>query len=266
MSIARGEYVGFLDSDDSMNLTVLRKILDTAERSTSEIIAFNGIMTDDSGVPIDSNLAWNGIVPNRKQYVRSCAELWLQFVRRDYLIKQGGLFLTAGVCLGEDLATVLPLFVRARSVQFIDAELYHYRRQDNSVIHRTDARQRLTILNAFQHIFDVLNCDELNRYHDEIEWQAVNHILNYEVRAQLRFGLRGWRYAHNLLNWVEKRFPNWKDNPYVRSEIRKQGMPCRLALQQHYLLIMLYQSSRTCLKRLSAQFRHVLCLRRSGFK
>lgn len=242
IEVAEGTYVGFLDSDDCLDWKSLQRVVSVIEKSKSDVITFNGKYVDKNGKEIGNIRYFENNSENRKEYVRTCAELWLQFFRKDFLIRQGGLFTPEGTCIGEDLASVLPLVIKAEKIEQVDFPVYRYYQQESgSVMHSSSCMTRMTILDAFNHIMNALSESECLKFHDEIEWQAINHLLNYETRAQLRYGFLGLSNVHTLYAWVNKHFPNWNRNQYISIEEKRQGFPLRLALHRHYYIIMLYQ-------------------------
>lgn len=242
IEVAKGTYVGFLDSDDCLDWGSLQNVISIIEQSESDIITFNGKYVDKNGKDVGSIRCLGNNFVDRKVYVRTCAELWLQVFRRDFLLKHGGLFTPEGICIGEDLASVLPLAIKAKKIKQVDFPVYRYYQQENgSVMHSSSCMTRMTILKAFNHIMSTLSESERQKFHDEIEWQAINHLLNYETRAQLKYGFSGLSNVHALYAWVNDYFPNWSSNRYISMEEKRQGLPLKLALHKHYYIIMLYQ-------------------------
>ena len=249
VNAASGLYVGFLDSDDRVVWDNLNRTLDILEKSSSDIVSFDAQRVSVDGQSLGQPFGF-GRNTERKRYISSCAELWLQFFRKSFLLEQGGLFRTGEVCVGEDLATVLPMAIRANSIEHAPFVIYQYVQQPDSVLHKSDGQSRMSILRSFDHILEVLTDTEVVTYHDEVEWQSVNHILNYETRAQFRNGLKAMANVRKLWIWVESRFPRWRENPYIDSEKQRQGLPCRLALGKHFIAIAFYQ---TVIRRISGR-------------
>ncbi|NMM96409.1 glycosyl transferase [Bifidobacterium sp. DSM 109960] len=241
LSVARGIYVGFLDSDDFINWDSFAKIVDLLCDEDSDIIVFNGVKVDAKGKRIDSK-ELNFANFSKREYVRSCAELWRQFIRREFLEENGGLYNPSKMCIGEDLASILPLSVRADSIKYFNEDVYMYRQQRRSAIHSMDSSNRLSIIDSFNHIIKSLTNDELSLYHNEIEWQAVNHLMNYETRAQLRYGIQGLRNVRRISSWMSMHFREWQCNPYINDEKSKRGVAFRLSVGRKYWIIMFYQS------------------------
>lgn len=244
---ARGDYLGFLDSDDYIDVNAFYDIIDIVIGSHADIIAFRGKRVDTEGKRAIGDIGWRTGCSLKREYIRNCAELWLQFIRRKFYLEQIHPFMHNGVCIGEDLAIILPLVIRAESIEYLDIDLYRYRQQESSVLHSMDFISRMKILNIFEYIFLELTDDEFNLYHDEIEWQVINHLLNYETRVQLKDGAEGLLRAKTLGSWVDKRFKGWRHNPFIKEELKRQGVALRLSLQRCLRTILVYQYIRKLL-------------------
>lgn len=142
---------------------------------------------------------------SKREYIRNCAELWIQFFRKDFLMSQG-LFVPSQMYIGEDLASVLPLIIRAKKISVFDGLVYQYRQQNSSVMHSLNPIGRMSIVESFEYIINTLSPEDLNTFHEEIEWQAVNHLLFYETCAQLKFGFAGLAQVYMLRKWVKSIF------------------------------------------------------------
>lgn len=236
VSVASGRYMGFVDSDDMVDTAVLRKMLD-ADLWNNDLILYEASIVDDKGAFIKKICKTSSCSKN--EYVRNCAELWLQFINKDFLNRHGGLFLPDGQYIGEDLASILPLVIDSEHIAYTHFSLYSYTIHKNSIIHTLNNNRHLSILKSFDHLLLSIDGDRFTDYYSEIEWQAINHILNFESRFQLSSGFDGLRNVHVLRSWVDNHFPHWQKNPYLISGFKTQDFKFRLVLKRHYLLLIL---------------------------
>lgn len=224
---ACGTYVGFIDSDDYINWNALEYILQRMNYLSSDIIAFSGKIIGKKN-NFDYTKNWK----EKREYIRNCAPLWLQFYKRDFLISNG-LYITDGVAIGEDLASTVTLALKSSSYEYIDVSLYNYRVFNNSVMHSLHTSNRMSIIDVFNYITN--NISSSRKYYEEIEWQAIQHLLVSETIAHLKYSYKSVKYAKKLHKYLEQHFPRWRQNKYLKKE-----MSAKLFLCIHRLYFIIY--------------------------
>ena len=237
---ANGKYIGFLDSDDKIIWGSFIDLISQLKFKNDDIILFSGVQIDETGNSAEKYIGPVLYQYSKREYIRNCAELWIQFFRKDFLMSQG-LFVPSQMYIGEDLASVLPLIIRAKKISVFDGLVYQYRQQNSSVMHSLNPIGRMSIVESFEYIINTLSPEDLNTFHEEIEWQAVNHLLFYETCAQLKFGFAGLAQVYMLRKWVKKHFPNWNKNYYLNLKKEKHSYAFNLAIKRHFFIIMFYE-------------------------
>lgn len=132
---ASGKYVGFVDSDDYVDLDMFNILYDTAERKKAEItICGAQCFPHDEDVPL-----WmkESLSPEETFFCNSDLNvffmqkgarpfIWRYLVKRE-LIETNKIRLDEAIVLGEDTALQFKLFSVAKRVAFVSKKLYHYR-------------------------------------------------------------------------------------------------------------------------------------------
>lgn len=212
---SNGEYIFFLDSDDLINWCSLQTVLNLLEMRDVDILSFSGSFIDTNSHIIKSFNFTNGWEAKRK-YISSCAELWLQIYNKSFLQNNGGLYITKGAAVGEDMASVIPLALKSSSYYYLKTNLYLYRQSQDSIIHSASNERRITVLESIKYIcnsIDVNSC----MYRQEIEWQFIVHLIKNESLSCLETGFDGIPYASKLYNFVDENIEDWKHNIYLRN-------------------------------------------------
>lgn len=221
-SHANGSYLLFADSDDFIDWSSLCKLLDFLECSNADLVPFNCHVVDDNRKSANDLFLADKEEKNDEEYKRycltHCSSLWQQCIRRVFY-ERTGLGLFSGSKIGEDLASIFPMYVLALSIQPINVFLYSYVQRDSSIMHSAAIDQHLGMLDVFNYISFVLG-DNLEKYKAEFEWLAIWHLLYLEPRFIITHSKKGVHVCFVMRKWLEDNFSDWKKNIYYTKEKR----------------------------------------------
>lgn len=123
----RGDFVLFVDSDDWIELNTVETLLHEQAKADYDMVMFQGV-----GMAVNNN----GVI-TRENAVKQFLEhkifngmLWNKLFRTTLV---NGIKLDETVSYGEDALLVWQVLQRVKSISIIDAELYHYRENENSL-------------------------------------------------------------------------------------------------------------------------------------
>ena len=243
ITAAHGRYVMFLDSDDYFDEHEFAQVLEAIRNSVADeeqspdvfvygckrVDGNTGLVIDGYG-PAEGRV---GVVPN-SLVIRNVAELWGCVIRRDLLLAEP---LRTGIAVGEDLISVIPVIAKASKIVALPFSPYRYVQQSESVMHSASAERRMQIVPAFQSMLEELGPEILAQYHDELEWQAIWHILFWEpLHALQSVGKPNYAILNDVQSWMMERFPRWRRNPYVKTDSKARGLTFRIITSGHYRL------------------------------
>ena len=214
----KGEYVFFLDSDDTIDPSLLEKTVKQIEKDGSDICCFDllyvyedgrkevsagGKKTLSSFAEDKDILFWNNSA-NNKLYRTS-------FLKDKRFIK--------GIWY-EDLASVPVWMAEAKSVSYIAEPLYNYMQRSGSISHSADER----IFDLYKSLRNIQT--SLNLKPEDL---ADLYLDNGLVMTTLRIREiedKGLRYAFFLRNASEldRAFPNWYEKTKERDYSFKQRL------------------------------------------
>lgn len=237
---ANGKYIIFLDSDDFIDLTSLSLFLNIIDKHRSvDMFVFNADTYNEKYERISEHGLKVEIEEdvNRKEMVRNCSELWTCAFKKSLLERNP---LKTGYSIGEDLISLIPLIIDAKSIYGVPLPLYKYVQHESSMMHMTSFEKRSLILAGFSNMLNNLG-NYVDDFHDELEWQAIWHFLFWEPLHALQSGDSICK-VKMFPEWVEKHFPKWRDNLYLHSDEKARGISFKLIVGKHYCLYRLLRS------------------------
>ncbi|OXN01201.1 glycosyltransferase [Bifidobacterium vansinderenii] len=140
---AAGEYVLFVDGDDTLDANAVSTVVSCARTGDYQIVFFSNTVDQSEHGELKSqrrnHMTPFGVTSN-EEFRRKYAELsrneyvcppWNKLFSAD-LIRQVGATFPEDVRYGEDLVFDMPLYVAAERVALVDVPLYHYIARDGS--------------------------------------------------------------------------------------------------------------------------------------
>lgn len=153
IEMARGKYIQFVDSDDSILENMLETLYNRAEEKNLDVVFMNHVL-----VPKDSNFVMNSQFAIDRKYCGNHSPrqlssnlldriyheyinaglFWMPYfkmIRRDLIVDNRIYF--PNLFSGEDMLFQLALFFYLKRAEVIDVGLYLYRFRDESITHST---------------------------------------------------------------------------------------------------------------------------------
>lgn len=242
---ATGEYLGFVDSDDFVDLDMYERLYDRARQTDSDVVfhpmtyahptkrvrKYFTASLDLFGKPIVES-------PRTLLYANSFAVN--KIYRRTFWTREGFQF-PVGQAF-EDSALIYNVLYAANKVECVNIPFYYYVR---------DREESIT--NAFdERIYDILkSCDSMLGYYrqqpryaemkDSIEFLCISHIF---VRFDLLARCDDRQFVRDFLEtayaYLERKIPDWRDNSYFdanRSQKTATQLKRRIRSQPHFAKI-----------------------------
>ena len=137
LAAARGNWVGFVDSDDVIDKTYLEKLYCAAKQSGAEIAACNMLFMQEDGIPCryqERPLRTEVLSQDEaihRMRLTPLIQAATRLHRRDIL---EGIHFPVGKHY-EDAFTTPEIFERVSTVACVEEKLYYYRQQPTSILH-----------------------------------------------------------------------------------------------------------------------------------
>lgn len=213
----RGEYVMFLDADDSLRPESLSLCVDTARSRGADMVMFD-YETIPGGTVCPLGRDASGLTGDdlRKRIILRPSPVWSAMYRRD-LITGNGLYFPERVFY-EDNAVALAIQLSAGNPVKIDAPLYGYHIYDTSVSHRMNDYRFFHRLSAAVTLKGHLQRLGLyDRWRDEIDYVLLNQYYTHTITGCVyRFDHVPMLRQHYVRHTIERVVHDFRHNPYYR--------------------------------------------------
>lgn len=191
LKLTSGEFVGFVDADDSVEHNFFEKLYHAAKIDNCDIV-FSNFESEIAGCKVITKYPFIMDKILQKEYIKhkiitymiekddlntACNKLF-----KNKLIKDNSIEFPAGVALGEDGVFNLYSVSNANSIKYIDYTGYHYKETVNS------ATRNIAAKDYFQRALDVYHLQlpkEITRYIDSEKVKVkkaiklINSVMSY---------------------------------------------------------------------------------------
>lgn len=218
LSVAKGKYILFVDSDDWINPNSIEVLFRFAEDKRLQVLSANAFQVESGKTKL---VLAGGIAEgftNGTEYLveaiknsRYLAAVWLRLYERDFLISNGLFFKKK--LLHEDEEWTPRVFLEALRVDYIDFEFYNYLIRGGSITQETDKSK---------HIVDISStCTQLVK---EIDVKGIPNkqkriLKDYFARLYMTTAVLG-QYNRELIAKHLDRFFALENAYYLRTKIQ----------------------------------------------
>ncbi len=219
---ATGEYIGFVDSDDYVDIDMYSKLYNKAIETASDIVVcgFNNIILnkDLTIKKIKQTLIENPYIfgnsiydaPEILAFSKSyaCNKLFKRELFSDLKFPTRQLF--------EDSAIIYNVLSLAKKIELVNEALYQYvTSRKNSITNEINDSVFDIFKSCDSIIYHYKKIGKYEELYDEIESICLMHIQArypaFKKKGSLKLKLK---YVDIAFDYFEKHFPNWRNNKY----------------------------------------------------
>lgn len=241
LEAAKGEYLFFVDSDDTISANALDVLSRAIDESHADIYAFQLYSHDGQGnkelIQASQVLEGPFALKDRPEFLLSLPAAWARIWKRE-------LFLTTGIRYPsrvwyEDIRTSTKLFAAAKSIVSLPDALYWYLQRPGSIMNSGNVLRSGEILWAFDDVLSWFEEQGLRQaYEQELCRLAVDHVLLAAVVRVSRVDPKA-ELLDQLLEYMEEHFPDYGENPYLSQLPGLHKLLLALVRHRSFLLIKL---------------------------
>lgn len=210
LEMARGDWLGFVDSDDWVAPEMYERLLRAAEREGADIAVCDVRRCLADG-RTETLRAWR---PDRPMAAAGscCDKLFRRSGIEDLRFPEGLWY--------EDFAFSALALARAKALAYVPEELYCYRVGHTSTMHNQNAKKNLDLLQVLELLRGPL--EQAGRRED-FESLVLNHALLDAInRLEQQSGAGRFAIIKEISNYVNREIPGLRACPAFRRESRKR--------------------------------------------
>ena len=221
LSQATGEYIGFVDGDDYVDLTMFEKLYNEAKRIDAQIVSCDFYWE----YPEKIVYAQDGPFYNNREYmVNVLAVLWNKIYKKEWINQLEFRFIEN--LRYEDSSYLIKCAPYLSSIGYVNEPLVYYVQREDSITYTQNYKVG-DMLTVFNDIFEFYQKHHLyNQYQSELEYLTLKYFLGSSFLRAAQIQDKNSRKSILKEGWklLNKRFPNWRKNQYLVSQKDKKHL------------------------------------------
>lgn len=223
MKKARGDFLMFLDSDDKLSDDICFELFKIISHSSPELILYNyARFKNETKFDKEIKSVLTGYI-SKQQYLLLPPAAWNKVIRRNIML-ENNLEFPYGLWY-EDRGLTGQYANCVKNIYFIDKIGYWYREREGSITNTDSFNEKM---------FDIFPVMDLvykqlfeTEYKEELEYLFIDNLVASFAVSILPFKNKE-KEVLQAVDIVNKRFPNWRKNKYLKNKSFKYRLLCCL--------------------------------------
>lgn len=211
---AKGEYIGFVDSDDYVELNMYEKMYNKAIEEKSDMVECDFIWEYTNKKREDIGKIYS----NKKEaIIEARVVAWNKIIKKD-IIEKTKITFPEGLRY-EDIEFFYKIVPYLDKISFVKETLVHYIQRESSIANTQNERTG-EIFKIWENVLNYyIENNIFNEYRSELEYSYTRILLCSSLKRITKVKDKKVRKALIKLTWqnLNKKFPHWKQNKYLNS-------------------------------------------------
>lgn len=244
---AKGEWIGFIDSDDWIVPDFYERLIGKAEETGADVVGCDYCLTDEHSMKVgkivpNNRMEQTGILDDekKKSLILDGGSLVVKIFKRERILKDE-LFFPEDIYY-EDNALGNSYMILADHFEYIPEPLYYYYQHEMSTVHTISPKRCEDRMEAARvMIAEAEKFGYLEKYHDELEYSfTVLHYINTLFTYMAGVKPTRYRFVKEMGDEVKRYFPDFQNNPYYQSRTHAEEKKLVAMQQKSTLYFMVY--------------------------
>lgn len=250
---SNGEYIGYVDSDDYIELDMYEKLYNKAITNDYDVvICDNFVVNEKNGKKYPECNYKNDHSILENAFLGKIA-VWNKIYKRKILVENKIKFKEK--VWYEDFAFTFKVMACTNKIAYVDKPLYNYLLRKGSTMNNNNIAKNTEIFDAFDDATNYLKEKKIyQKYYDLLEFNAIDHIyistcvrvINAQVSKKLKK-----KVMSEILSYMNKNFETYRNNKYIVSLSKNRKIIYDLLEKKRYLLIKLIFFSKNVVKKIN---------------
>ncbi|MBQ7839689.1 MAG: glycosyltransferase [Lachnospiraceae bacterium] len=247
LSMARGEWIGFIDSDDWITPDMYEKLLRKAQETGADMVGCDYHLTEEHSMKIGQVVANSkpeqcGVLDEEKyrSLILDSGSLVVKVYRRELFMDNDIRF--PEHIFYEDNAISDAVMLHAKHYEYIPEPMYYYYQHNTSTVHTITKERCEDRMEAARGIVrQAKRFGYLEQYRPEICFEYTvlfftNTLFSYMVGK----GHKSYGFVKKMGDEMRATFPEFMENPYYLERVHAEEKKLIAMQQKSTLLFMVY--------------------------
>ena len=164
IDMARGDYLGFIDSDDWIDPSMYEKLCKRAEETTADVAVCDWLIkySDGREQVLSAKVQDHWLAASGS----ACNKIFRRSLVGDTRFPEGLWY--------EDFYFSAMMLLKAKGIAYLEEPLYMYRQSQSSTMRNNNSAKNLDMLTILDMLEEYMLC---HGFKDEFEFFVVNHVL-----------------------------------------------------------------------------------------
>lgn len=247
LEMARGEYIGFMDSDDWAAPDMYEKLWKKADETGADLVGCDYCFTWEHSMERTQRIAGNkpqqaGVLDDEKyrSLILDSGSLVVKIYARR-LFEEPKLRFPEHMFY-EDNAVATALVTRAQHFEYLEEALYYYYQHDTSTVHTISEERCRDRLEAMRIMVRTAKEDgSFERFLPEIEFRFINLFYQNTLFSYMQAPQKkSFAFIRMLGKGIREAFPEFQKNSYYLGRVNAQERKLMALQQKSTILFFLY--------------------------